>query len=316
MAKHDPGYKRLFSEPEMVRDLLRGFVPGQWVHRLDFSSLEKVNAQFVSEDLVWREDDVIWRVRFSDQSWLYIYLLLEFQSKPDPWMALRVMVYMGLLWQELVQTKTVASGEKLPPVVPVVLYNGTDGWNAPEELEELVVPVEGLECYRPKCRYLLLDEQRFATDEDPESIRNLVAALFRLEQSRTPEDVRRVVERLTEWLAEPEQSSLRQAFLTWLRQVILPARLGGTQVPEVNDLSEVRVMLAERVIEWTKEWKEQGQKEGELKGKRDTLLMLFERAGYSLSEEHLHQLESCDDTDQLDQWVGQLLDGDRPDDIF
>jgi predicted transposase YdaD len=101
-SRHDPSYKALFSEPRMVEDLLRGFVPGEWVHRLDFSTLEKANAQFVSEELLRREDDVIWRVRFTDQGWLYVYLLLEFQSAPDPWMALRIMVYVGLLWQDLV----------------------------------------------------------------------------------------------------------------------------------------------------------------------------------------------------------------------
>ena len=133
--RHDPSYKALFSEPRLVEDLLRGFVPGEWVGRLDFSTLEKANAQFVSEELLRREDDVIWRVRFADRSWLYVYLLLEFQSSPDPWMALRIMVYVGLLWQDLVKQKVVGAGEKLPPVVPVVLYNGETPWNASEELE-------------------------------------------------------------------------------------------------------------------------------------------------------------------------------------
>ena len=33
-AKHDQGYKALFSEPRMVEALLRGFVPGEWVDQL------------------------------------------------------------------------------------------------------------------------------------------------------------------------------------------------------------------------------------------------------------------------------------------
>ena len=35
----------------------------------------------------------------STEQWVWVYLLLEFQSEPDPWMALRMMVYMGLLSQ-------------------------------------------------------------------------------------------------------------------------------------------------------------------------------------------------------------------------
>ena len=63
---HDASYKLLFSHAEMVEDLLRGFVPHSWVQALDFSTLEKVNASYVTDDLRDRHDDVVWRVRFQD----------------------------------------------------------------------------------------------------------------------------------------------------------------------------------------------------------------------------------------------------------
>ncbi len=266
--RHDTGYKGLFSEPRMIEDLIRGFVPGDWVERLDFTTLEKANLSFVSEQLIKREDDVIWRLRFTDRSWLYVYLLLEFQSTPDKWMALRIMVYAGLLWQDLIKQKQIGAGKKLPPVVPVVLYNGEAKWNAPLDMQELVTPVEGIRAFRPTCRYLLLDEQRIAL-EQPESMRNLVAAVFRLEQSRTPAEVKQVVERLIVWLSEPEQSSLQRAFVSWIRQALLKARLGGAEVPEVSELSEVRDMLEQRVIEWTKQWKQEGHEEGHKEGRKE-----------------------------------------------
>ncbi len=69
------------------------------------------------------EDDVVWRVRAGD-GWLYVYLLLEFQSTVDRHMAVRIMSYVGLLYQDLLRTGAVSRGKPLPPVVPVVLYNG------------------------------------------------------------------------------------------------------------------------------------------------------------------------------------------------
>jgi hypothetical protein len=39
---HDHSYKLLFSNPEMVEDLLRGFVHEDWVEEVDFASLERV----------------------------------------------------------------------------------------------------------------------------------------------------------------------------------------------------------------------------------------------------------------------------------
>ena len=36
-AAHDASYKLLFSAPELVRDLILGFVPDEWLHSLDYS---------------------------------------------------------------------------------------------------------------------------------------------------------------------------------------------------------------------------------------------------------------------------------------
>ena len=76
---HDHAYKLLFSEPEIITDLLQGFVHEDWVAELDFSTLEKVSGSYVSDDLRAREDDVIWRVKYQ-QSWIYVYLLIEFMN--------------------------------------------------------------------------------------------------------------------------------------------------------------------------------------------------------------------------------------------
>ena len=88
---HDHGYKLLFAHAEMVRDLLVGFVDEPWVQELQFDTLQRVSASYVSDDLRDRQDDLVWRVRRGDEV-AYVYLLLEFQSSADPWMALRVMV--------------------------------------------------------------------------------------------------------------------------------------------------------------------------------------------------------------------------------
>ena len=82
---HDHGYKRLFSHPQTVEELLRGFLAADWVERLDFSTLERVGNSFVSEDHRERRTDVIWRVLWKDgKRRSDVYLLLEFQSRHLP----------------------------------------------------------------------------------------------------------------------------------------------------------------------------------------------------------------------------------------
>src|SRR5699024_377745 len=87
MVGHDASYKMLFSHLELIQDLLRGFLPREWQELLDLNSLEKMNSSHVTEGLRSRHSDVIWRLRHGDD-WLYLYLLLEFQSSIDRMMAL------------------------------------------------------------------------------------------------------------------------------------------------------------------------------------------------------------------------------------
>ena len=190
---HDSGYKQLFSHPQMVRDLLLGFVPGPWRERADFSSLERVNASYVSESDRQRHDDMVWRLKVGEQ-WVWVYLLLEFQSEADAWMALRMLVYVGLLSQHLVKEGELQDG-KLPAIVPIVLYNGAPAWKAATDVAECYAPsLPGLEPYRPRLLYHLVDEARLKL-HSLQGVRNLAEALFQLEQSRTPEDIIRVLKK-------------------------------------------------------------------------------------------------------------------------
>lgn len=99
---HDASYKLLFSSPELVRDLVLGFIPDEWLHSLDYRTLEKMPGSYVTDDLRHRADDVVWRVKVGPD-WVYLYILIEFQSTVDAWMAVRMMSYVGLLYQDLIK---------------------------------------------------------------------------------------------------------------------------------------------------------------------------------------------------------------------
>ena len=157
MGERDRGYRKLFSHPDMVRDLLTGFVKEDWVKELDLSTLERQNGSYISDDLREREDDSVWRVRFRDR-WLYVYMLLEFQSSVDRFMAVRMMTYVGLLYQDLVQRRQLVEG-RLPPVVPIVLHAGDEPWGAATDVADLVCDAPlGLDRWTPHVSYALLDE--------------------------------------------------------------------------------------------------------------------------------------------------------------
>ena len=201
MANDDSSYKFLFSIPEMVRDLVLGFIPDPWLHSLDFTTLEKVSGSYVSEDFKQREDDVVWRVKVGE-NWVYLYLLIEFQSSVDKYMALRMMVYVGLLYQDLIKQGVTLENGHLPPVLPIVLYNGSAKWSAATNVADLIPTVPGLvQQFKPTLNYLLIDENRYS-EVELAPLQNLVAAVFRLEHPIDQNSIKQLLLSLSEWLVD------------------------------------------------------------------------------------------------------------------
>lgn len=265
--RHDHSYKLMFSHKQMVRDLLTGFVKEAWV--------EQVSGTYITDELRDREDDMIWRIWWRDR-WLYVYLLLEFQSSEDNFMAVRIMSYLGLLYQDLIRQEAFTPSGKLPPVLPIVLYNGEKRWTAAQNIADLVEPVPGgLERYRPDLSYLLLDEGAIVDAPGwSDEMRNIVAAVFRIEKHRNEKDVSEAMGHLAEWLSGPEQASLRRAIIIWFYRVFLPNRAPELEFPEVSDftnLHEVHDMLAERIKKWPEQWEERGRQEGRQEAEKRAL---------------------------------------------
>ena len=193
-------------------------------------------------------------------------------------------------------------------MLPIVLYKGRRRWSAPTDLADLIEPgPTGLDAYRPRLRYLLINESAYA-DADLATMRNLVAALFRLENSRGPDTVREVLAALVEWLTEPDQAELRRSLLLWLREGFLQTRLPQLSLPELNDLEEVRIMLAERVLDWTERWKEEGRQEGLRSERRALLRLIRRRFGESAAAQSAPVLERIDQLATLEDLFENLLD--------
>ena len=258
---HDDRYKTIFAFRRMAEDLLQGFVARGWAGAIDFSTLRKMPAEYVSDTRLSRRGDAVWQVRFRDGRHLLV--LLEFQSRQDPRMALRILAYTALLYQELDRNEAPVLDDRgrLPAVLPVVIYNGEARWRAAQEVSELVQPVdEVLAPWRPSQRYRVLDE-RHAWDEDLPD-RNLVTAVVRLERMRAPSELVPVIGVLRDWLRVPEDDELRRVFADWVRDIAQRLVPGGAALGPEMTLEDVRMTLVERVAEWPKQWLREGREQG------------------------------------------------------
>ncbi len=106
---------------------------------------------------------------------------------------------------------------------------------------------------------------------------------------------------------------------TFVRRSIQQARIPGEEIPELQDLQEAKIMLAERAASWPREWMaegyEKGRSSGLLEGRRKTLVELAEEKFGSLEPRHADLIAQASQ-DQLRQWLKSILTASTADELF
>lgn len=102
---------------------------------LDFSQCETLDKSFITDHYKETESDLIYKLKLRRKT-VYIYVLLEFQSKVDRFMVLRVLFYILSFYMDY--TANYKRIKKLPAIFPIVLYNGKRKWSAPTRISDLI----------------------------------------------------------------------------------------------------------------------------------------------------------------------------------
>ena len=226
MGRHDLSYRLFFSHRRMIQDLLREIVGERWVELIDFKSGELVDTTFISPRHENRESDLIWKFRRKDGTEpVFIYILMELQSQPDPSLSARLMSYIGMLYQRLrVNRSRSLWKKKMPLVIPVVVYEGVE----PRDLREEITALD-----------------------------NPVAELFQFKRNRSWWETRLSAYRLQQRVPSDEVT-LRRAFENWLAKVVLPSLSEEEAFETPPTLEEIETVLAEN---FGPELREEGRQE-------------------------------------------------------
>lgn len=231
------------------------------------------------------------------------------------------MVYAGLLWQHIVKEKRLPPDGRLPPIFPVVVYNGNPRWAVPVSLHEVIgLPADSaLWRWQPDMRYHILDEGAF-TEVDLAGRDTLAALLFRLENSKAPEQTVALVDAVIDWFRRNVgYEALMPLFATLAGRVVEMAEGAATGVRVSENLLEVRTMLATRAAEWKRQWLNEGLQAGRDEGRREgemTLLTrLLERRFGELSDAVRDRIAAAD-TSILEEWSLRVLDAKSIDEVL
>jgi len=233
----------IFAELRIAKDLILGFASTAVGEQLDMSTLKLVAARHVSEGMKQSENDLIWEVGTRDGGLLYVYVMLEFQSRRDWTMPLRMANYVGQFYRGLLARQEVRELQRLPQVLPMVIYSGKAPWSVPEDINDMIDrTLPGLVPYGMQMRYLLVDTWRSPGLD--RSLRNVADSVLRIQRAESPAVAGAELRLLDEWLAGEEWANLRRVLVRWIMKVLpLAGRQSGSTLSEGAGLRELRDAL-------------------------------------------------------------------------
>jgi len=270
---HDRYFREVFSDPVVVQDLLRNYLPAPVLAALALTTLDLQQESFIDEELRQHFTDMLYTVTQREGKPAQVYILFEHKSYPDRLTSFQLLRYLVRIWERMLR-----QGEALAPIIPLVFYHGVEAWNAPRRFADLLAAPAALNGYTPHFAYELLDLSALPEDAIKGEV-VLRAVLLAFRSVLRPNvgvrlfDIVRLLSELT-----PERSAL-QYIETLLRYLVAaPSDLTVEQIRTVLEIvgkERQTMLISPAAQQWLEEGREEGRQEGELQGKRQMLVELI-----------------------------------------
>jgi hypothetical protein len=181
----------------------------------------------------------------------------------------------GALYESLIKANSVHPAQ-LPPVLPIVLYNGDDRWKVATDISLLIDCPSVLRPYQPKLRYLLLDEGAF-DEEALLATKNVVAGIFAVENTADHRQAYEVLRQLSQFIqAHPAKARIDKAVTKWAGYYL--QRHHPEIIIEETSFTGETSMLATNVEKWAEGFKQEGIQQGKTAMLKGILAMRFPNA--------------------------------------
>ena len=294
---YDKTLKELFSRPELVKNFLEGFVDEEFIKDIDFSRIEKKNTSYITKKFKNKYSDLVLKLNMAGGKCAYVYILFEFQSTVDRLMPLRILDYMLLLYEDLVKQGEILSEELLPPVFPIVVYTGTQEYNVPTKLEDLIaLPYKRLKRYVPAFEHYLVTTRSKPREELKRmtGLDNLIAGLFYFLTARTEDEIKEAEKIISSRI--DYASEIGRFYVIWLRKYL---KHKGIKM-KVNIKEGGKVML-ETVVENIKA-------EGKIEGKQESVLKLLKKKFNKYPQYIEDEIKNIHSLEKLEEILLAILD--------
>ncbi|MCG5531688.1 Rpn family recombination-promoting nuclease/putative transposase, partial [Halorhodospira halochloris] len=245
---------------------------------------------------------------------VFLYVLIEHKSEPDPGTPVQLLGYLQRIWRRYAEQDSKGVAERyrhLPPIIPLVIYNGKLAWSVPLSLFDCIdADEELLDIQRDfgyQVRHLKPGESGEYYSQDP-----VIRAVFRALAWAFVEDLDR--DDLIELLRDlPPGHPLEKPLLVYIARVY-----GYIQEKDVRQaLEQTRPDRAEElVMTVAEEWIKRGEERGLQKGEAKLLLWQVEQKfGEQAANRYRERIERAQEA-EIRRWSARILTADSVEDLF
>ncbi len=313
---HDRFLKLLLSDPERAAYLLRERLPVEISELLSDELPELVGGSFVDQELQEYLTDRLFRVKSVHGQEAFLYALIDHKSYPDrfvAWQLLRYMVRALEQWE-----RENPEWNRLPPIVPLVVYHGADTWRIPNNYLALVDAPTGWRPYLLDFQFSLFDlghVENHKLSKQPYLRAWLLAAKYATRDGKQLEIKDLLIEVLAEVPDDDFMLIMRYVVETYrrydeedVREIIRRVRPGE----EEKMMSQFAQSVAQSVIENTNpKWAQMVRQEGEAR-----ILTRQLQRRFGTVPDWANEKIAKADLSSLEEWSLRIFDAQSLDDVF
>jgi predicted transposase YdaD len=320
---HDGFFRSIFSDPVRAAAELRAILPERVARYIDWDSLQAVHASFVDAALSQRHGDLLFSARLKEGHEAYLWLLFEHQSTVDRWMPLRVLemaVEFLKGWR-----KEHPRAQRLPAILPIVLYQGATPWTAPRTLAELYdlsdQALHDLGEFLLSLRFVL-DDLRVTPDDAlmqrpvDDLARVALVVMKHVTSEHLLDQLARLHAEITRLLAT-EHGRTGLSSVLWYIECVHPKFKRHAVIGHLKPLVGPEIAKTMESYEETlkRMWIEKHTRLARDEGQQELLLRLLSRRFGSLPEAVIARVRDAGRED-LERWFDRSLDAASLDEVF
>lgn len=220
----DNSYKKIFDNPELFCQFLRTFTNISLLKNIKPEDIIDCTDRYIPLFIEQKDTDTVKIVKIKED--IFVITMLEHQSKICYDMPFRILLYMTLIWHEWIKQKdkdkkgiSKTKDFKLPPILPMVYYTGTNTWSAEINFNKSVYLNDVFKQYIPDFKYELVSLNDYSI-ENLLKFENIISFMMIMDKILKPEEIKDILNMITEEYIQKIKGEIPDNLLGLLKDIV------------------------------------------------------------------------------------------------